>query len=509
MTSLGLGRACAGHTGSSLPIARTHHGRPPVIAQWALGIGGDFFDELDERRAELTVFLDKLKSERRAKHVKEAATWARLATLAELHRASKPPISSARKTASGHKDHQGEATDYAAAVHGSKEWGGLWDASESDLSEDIMAAVEALTHVKAEHSEIELPPFDEGAIWRHSRKFKGATGLSTDVLRPWHIAMLSRGGRNGLCRILSAIEACKRWPDVLRWVSSVALGKRTGGARLIGISSTIYRLWARIRYQHCRSVLESRIERPFFAAAPHRGAERTAFDASLAAEAAAARSLHTAASSVDMKKCYENITVAEYAQGAHDQGVPAVVIALTAHLYTGPRLIRVRRAVAPPVYPRKSIVAGCTWATVFVRTMMVKPLDVFVKTLCRIATEWAVKSRVIFYIDDGVLLTTGEVNGVAYVHRTATRLLVDFITRILHKPIARDKLVCVASSAILRRSLKSTIGADGFDVAAEGEILGVDFAPGRGGRTGLEAERPLPELVSPPQADGLVTAVGR
>ncbi len=222
------------------------------------------------------------------------------------------------------------------------------------------------------------PPIDDDILFRMGRTFKGGTGLATDAARPWHISMVSKGARRALAAVLMAIEKLRRWPHQIRSVVAVALGKRTGGARLIGLCAALYRIWAKVRYAHCRVLLEARLARPCFAAAPHRGAEKAAFEASLDAEAAASRNLVSAASTVDMHKFYENITVVDFAKGAANLGIPSIIVALTAHIYTGPRMLRVRRAAAPPIFPRKSIIAGCTWATVHVRVMMLAPLDAFV-----------------------------------------------------------------------------------------------------------------------------------
>ncbi len=463
---------------------RTSHGDPPLLAQWANGNISPSVAKCDVLYAELQDAHHRLTVARRRRQAEAAKRWAKLAALGELHRATRATEAQHRKTASARKDHPGERTDFQAAVHGAKEWGTQWEATHSDTSADIMEAVEAMTSIRACHPEIPLPPIDDLAALHQSKRFKGGTGLSTDAMRPWHVAKTSKGARRALAGILMAIERRMRWPEALRVVVSVAIGKRAGGARLIGISTAIYRLWARIRYFDCRRILEERIARPFFAAAPHRGAERAAFEASLDAETASARGLVSATSSVDMKKFYENIAVTDFAKGALEQGIPFVVVVLTAHLYTGPRVIRVRRAAAPAVYPRKSIVAGCTWATVHVRVMMVSPLDRLITMIKDMARAWETVCRVSFYIDDGVLMTMGRIDAVTFVHQWATRLLIRFITQGLRKPIAEDKLMCVASSSILRRALNRALRDEGFDISAEGEILGVDFAPGRGGGRG-------------------------
>jgi hypothetical protein len=287
------------------------------------------FDELNE------VYV-RLCEARRKEQIRAVKRWAKTASVAALHRVTKPLESPQKKTASADKYHRGERTDFMAAEHGKEEWGGLWHATAEDKSEDLMLAIEAMTHIKRAHPEIILPPFSETAVLRQGRKFRGNTGLSIDGMRPRHLALISPAARGGLVFILTAIERAMRWPSIARWVIANSLPKRLGGARLIGISTVIYRIWARIRYADCRQAIEERLIRPFFSAAPERGAERAAFEANLDAEIAHSRGQESATSTVDMKQFYEHITVAEFARGAIQQGLPMAIVMLSAHLYTWP-----------------------------------------------------------------------------------------------------------------------------------------------------------------------------
>ncbi len=97
------------------------------------------------------------------------------------------------------------------------------------------------------------------------------------------------------------------------------------------------------------------------------------------------------------------------------------------------------------------------------------------------AREWETSCRLTFYIDDGIITTIGRTDPVAFVHARATRMMVMFITKCLRKPVAEDKLTCTASTPALRQSLRRSLGQDGFLITADGELLGIDFAPGRGG----------------------------
>ncbi len=158
-------------------------------------------------------------------------------------------------------------------------------------------------------------------------------------------------------------------------------------------------------------------------------------------------------------------------------GVPLEIIALTAHTYLGPRRVRVRSAVSRCAYPRRSVLAGCTWATVHIRVMLLEAAERFVGVLKEEARRWEVTVSFFLYIDDAALACHGSVTAVAHVMAWAARLLVRWLTVGLGKPIARHKLQCIASGVEMRRELQSEIG-DFVPVKLHGELLGVDISMG-------------------------------
>ncbi len=229
---------------------------PPLLAQWANGNMDETLRKCDSVYAELQDVLLGITAARRRRQADAARRWAKAAALGELHRATKIVESIPRKSASASKAHAGERTDYQAALQGAEEWGGIWEATASDHSAEIMRTVEALGTIKTLHPTIPLPVINDDSIFRQGRRLKGGTGLSTDGVRPWHFALASRGARRTLGGLLMGIERRRRWPDMVRVVVAVALGKRPGGARLIGISAALYRIWAKFRYADCRRVRE-------------------------------------------------------------------------------------------------------------------------------------------------------------------------------------------------------------------------------------------------------------
>ncbi len=314
-------------------------------------------------------------------------------------------------------------------------------------------------------------------------KIAARTGVGLCGLRPRHLLLVSRACRTSLAYVLKAIERRRRWPDALREVVEVALGKKMGGARLIGLTSTIYRVWARLRHLDCRTLLESRIARPFLSAAPGRGAERAAFDIAREAEAATAKGEQSAATLLDIARFYEVIEPGEFACAARKFGVPQSIISLCIHTYLGPRRIRVRGALSRKIFPTRSIVAGCTWATVFVRILAIAPAEKLLEQIRARCNNWGIHVSLNIYVDDAIAVTRGDATGVVLMHAWVTKRLISWVNLVLRKDIALHKLQIVAPHRGLRAGLKAQLGRLGKHVSSRGELLGTDFTAGAAAKT--------------------------
>jgi hypothetical protein len=115
---------------------------------------------------------------------------------------------------------------------------------------------------------------------------------------------------------------------------------------------------------------------------------RAAFTEAWGNELARAKGEEAATTVIDLKSFYEYITLAEVTDGARQFGVPTQIILLTSHLYSGPRRIRVGEAHSRRVYPLRSILAGCTWATLFVRLIVIKPIETLLKLIHDDVRAW-------------------------------------------------------------------------------------------------------------------------
>ncbi len=468
-------------------LVRSQHRLPPLLDHGQENRLEDACEAFKQGEQELADTIGKLMEERRARRLKAVRMWAATASSKASHAATKIKETATAHSASADKHHLGETTAQRAADKGIIEWSTHWDATEQDHGDAILQRVERLIArgpspqaITADgvYDSIPLPPIDDERIYKVSRRFRGDTGLGMDFMRPRHISFLSQAARAALARLLLAIERRRRWPYLLRSFAAFARAKKLGGSRLIGLANALYRLWARIRHEDTAEPLESRLARPYFAAAPGVGAERAVLTTSLFCEAARADGDTAATSTLDISKFYEQIEFDEMADGALAMGVPAEIILLTVHAYSGPRRIRVDNAWSSAVHPRRSIVAGCTWATVLIRAIAVGPTEKFLAEVNKCCTQWEVAVQFSQYIDDLIISTAGRADAVRIVHVIVTRMLINWMTGTMRKRLAGDKLVCIAPTRPLRQALRKDLGPSGFQVVGEGELLGIDFSAG-------------------------------
>ncbi len=290
--------------------------------------------------------------------------------------------------------------------------------------------------------------------------------------------MLSDAALQALVLILNGIEQDQRWPGTLRGVAAIALAKKTGGSRLIGVTGAVYRLWAKLRYDDVREQLEARLARPFMSAAPGIGAERAAVEAALNGELAIARGEVSATTLVDLKKYYEQIGFGEFANGSAAVGIPRAIANLALHLYAGPRRVKVGKAWSAPAFLARSLLLGCTWAMVLIRAITIGPAERLIARLREKGEEEHCKYNLGVSVDDVQLTTAGRQADVARTHPWATRLLVDWVQNGLRKKLAEDKKQCVAAPRALRQAIQPAMTRQGFKVLSEGEFLGADFSAG-------------------------------
>ncbi len=456
------------------------HRTPPLLSRLAHQDDRRDYDKYSNAYGIIVKAHLEIAAQRRKRHIRDARIWARGAPDKVGHRVTKEPEFIATKSASADKRHCGETTDQRAADVGMIEWSAIWHATEIDVGDDVVKQV-AKIYDEMDDGDLQtvaLPPIDADAVRRAARRFRGDTAVGTDGIRPRHLARLARGALDGLARLMEIFEQLQRWADIVREVIEVGRSKKGGGARLVGLGTTVYRVWARLRFDHIRDTMERRVERSYLPAAPGRGAINAVLDLALADEAARARGHESATTSFDLRQYYEQVDIAEFARGARKFGLPLRTATLLSHLYLGPRRIRVGTAISKVAYPRRSILAGCTFAQLVIRLIIIHPVDRLMQRINTTISNYGVRVKPVFYVDDGIVNTSGEANMVARWHGWITRLAFNWVKHVQRKQIAHHKSTCIVSCAALRDKLAAEMDDVGIPITLSGEILGVDYAAG-------------------------------
>ncbi len=248
-------------------------GVPPLLHRLRVADYPMKLEEFQRHYNAVSAALMRASELRHKKKIRTVRLWARGATDKMAHRATKRPDVSATKSASSDKSHRGELSDQKAADHGMIEWGGTWLADDCDAGDDLLQQVEDI-YMASDDSDlpvITLPPLTGTSLRKGSLRFRSDTAVGVDSVRPRHFARLSTAALNALARLLTLFERHRRWASIAREVIEVARGKKSGGARLVGLGASLYRLWARTRFEDIRGIMEPRVERAFLPAAPGRG----------------------------------------------------------------------------------------------------------------------------------------------------------------------------------------------------------------------------------------------
>ncbi len=209
---------------------RSVHRRPPILSALVRGSGADvgqWTAAAAVHEAWAVEALIGVAAERRHKQIAEVKCWAKAASLAAAHSATKDNAGGIGYSASANKKHAGERTAQIAADAGVVEWSGPWRARARDMGTEILEALEAAEVADGCEPELQLQPIDGDRLLVVSRKIPGTTGVGGDWMRPRHTMWLTRAAREALASLLNYIEKGKRWPDVLRHVIEVALTKKS------------------------------------------------------------------------------------------------------------------------------------------------------------------------------------------------------------------------------------------------------------------------------------------
>ncbi len=101
-------------------------------------------------------------------------------------------------------------------------------------------------------------------------------------------------------------------------------------------------------------------------------------------------------------------------------------------------------------YPRRSILAGCTFALLVINLITIVPVERLLRVIGERIKDWDIEVTPTFYVDDGVVSTFGSADAVTLLHGWITRLVINWIRGVLKKQLADHKSACVVSCPAIR-----------------------------------------------------------
>ena len=311
---------------------------------------------------------------------------------------------------------------------------------------------------------------DADEVYRASRLFPKVTSVSFDGFRPRSFSMLSERGRTSFGHFCGAMEAVGSLPRCLDLTQYKFIPKPRGGRRGIAIYPGPYRVWSRIRAPLCRR-WEDAHSASFFAARKGMAAQDTVWAQEASAEAAKAEGKVASAALLDMDKYYERFGHGKMVARARRLGFPLAIARLSINTYRGRRVFAANGFVLRQVWARRSMGAGCVFATTWVK---VYSLEAFSDWVDR--WPWLTLDT---YLDDVVISD-------CCMRRSAVGRLApgvtDFVTQVvgeLEALVAPDKGGVVSSCESVAKGLRRRLG---WKEVGDVEVanLGVGFSSGRG-----------------------------
>ena len=253
----------------------------------------------------------------------------------------------------------------------SQVWGCAGDGSTEDAEREPSRVAKETEELlsQGDWGSMELAPIEKGMIQAAAKSFKHETAVGFCGWHPRTWQQLPDSGLSATASLLMLIEKARCWPDDLRNINLVRLQKEGGGHRLIGLLTSLYRLWGKIRRPACGDWEGDNGDRNDFATAGQ-SAQRAAWDFAIENEACIDSGGFIVAWQGDMEKCYELIPFSAIIQEAVALNFPSTLTYLAVYMYAGARRIVMDKVHSSSRHTTEGIIAGCPLATTLVKVCL-------------------------------------------------------------------------------------------------------------------------------------------
>jgi hypothetical protein len=271
------------------------------------------------------------------------------------------------------------------------------------------------------------------------------------------------------------------WADAMSFISFFLLHKPTGGFRTIGLLSTFYRIWAKVRMPLVREWGQS-VPRCFYAAGVGKSTDDAVGRLLLATEGLE-EDEEAASFILDIDKCYENVDHERLMRAGMQHNFPLGILRLCIQMYRALRTVAWNGVFATFVRTGQTLVPGCSIALWLLQLLMLTPLDEYVATLPKEVQTPEV------YVDDATVTVVGRRGKVADITVRAALGLFKAFEEGARLPVSRTKGRVTASTTKLSKEIAHRLRRSGCRATKTMAVLGIDTAAGRGNLHGHQRTR--------------------
>ena len=308
-----------------------------------------------------------------------------------------------------------------------------------------------------------LPNILCDSIRRAASTFPVKTGLGWDKFHPRAILSLPDGAILALIRIFILIELLGAWPASIGITLICLIPKTDGGRRPIGLLPSFIRLWMRVRLDVART-WQTENDREYFYAGPSKGATVAAWKQAARAELSSySTSSEYVNNLLDLIKAFDRVPHDFLAQNAHEFRYPIMMLKLSIAAYKLGRVIVVEGICSYIMYAVRGITAGSVLATVELRVLLIKSVDL---VIYRHSTV-----DVTVYVDDTSIESYGHPKFVVPEVIAATKCLVNEFTR-MRLGLSDTKNICCASKLSLAQEVIRKVPGAHLKPASQAKSLG-------------------------------------
>ena len=213
---------------------------------------------------------------------------------------------------------------------------------------------------------------------RMALKYKKRTSVGVDHLHPRHYGFLSDEALQCLITLWRWMLTLGSPPEVVSTIIVSLLPKPEGGDcpdRPVANFATCIRLLTRWFRSTYGKLWSDSNRRPYVYGITGASSLHCVWKHSLLAEYAASKGLEVYSILLDIAKAFENVLHHILVRRALDLGFNIWLLKFLLALYRGPRVIVVGSVPGVLVHATQTIVAGCAFADLLMRCMLIEDLD--------------------------------------------------------------------------------------------------------------------------------------